>query len=204
MSTSSINNLANSYLQQLLAPIFQVRAVPQYRFEEREHDIVAAAGQRQLSRSPIDEFAAATAAVEPDRIQQVTSKSTTCKRGPERDQCGQHVSRNQLNTLASDFTSGHRSGQLPHFGLAQAIARRVAITITGHHATSPTRARIRAPAVQVVRRFTSSTGSSSTSSSSSPLDQLLAAFQSNATQNDSLNPLSIITNTLQRGNHRFE
>jgi len=40
------------------------------------------------------------------------------------------------------------------------------------------------------------TSSNSSSSSSSTLDQLLASFQAGAAQNDSLDPMSIILNTL--------
>jgi hypothetical protein len=41
-----------------------------------------------------------------------------------------------------------------------------------------------------------SSSSSSSSSSSTQLSQLLAAFQANSAQSDSLDPMAIITNTL--------
>jgi len=96
----------------------------------------------------------------------------------------------ELNQLATDFTNASQSGQLPNISdLAQAIGG------GGHHhhhhwhAMSPSDS-------NADSSDSTSTGSSASSNPSSPLQQLLAAFQSNSTQNESLNPLSIITNTL--------
>ena len=99
----------------------------------------------------------------------------------------------QLNQLATDFTNASQSGQLPNISdLAQAIGG------GGHHHGHHHGHHVEASdsSSSNSTSATSSTASSSSSSSSSPLDQLLAAFQSQSTQNEALNPLSIITNTL--------
>jgi hypothetical protein len=97
----------------------------------------------------------------------------------------------QLNQLATDFTNASQSGQLPNIqDLAQAIGG------GGHHhhhhhavSASP------ASDSSSTASGTSSSGSSS-SDISQLLSQLQAAFQANSTQNQSLNPMSIIFNTL--------
>jgi hypothetical protein len=111
---------------------------------------------------------------------------------------GNTTAASQLNQLATDFTNASTSGQLPNIqDLAQAVSGGGHHHHHGHHHASG------ASSDSSTDSSTSSTSTASTSSSStsgnsvtSAIDQLLAAFQANATQNDALNPLSIITNTL--------
>jgi hypothetical protein len=88
----------------------------------------------------------------------------------------------QLSQLATDFTSASGSGQLPNVqDLAQAIGG-------GHHHHHHAHA--------ASADNDSSSSSSSSTDSSNQLSQMLAAFQANSTQNEALNPMSIIMNTL--------
>ena len=77
----------------------------------------------------------------------------------------------ELGKLAGDFNSASQSGQLPNIqDLAQAIG--------GHH------------------HHHRGSGGTSTGSNAGPISQFLSLFQSNSTQNDALNPATIIMNTL--------
>ena len=99
----------------------------------------------------------------------------------------------QLNTLATDFTNASTSGQLPNMSdLTQAIGGGGGHHHHhGHHGSSSSSSTDATSSTDA-----SSSTSTSSTSSTSPLSQLLAAFQSNATQNEQFDPLSIITNTL--------
>jgi len=89
----------------------------------------------------------------------------------------------QLNQLATDFTSASESGQLPNVqDLAQAIGGGHHHHHHAHAASSET--------------DSSSSSSNSSTDSSNQLSQMLAAFQANSAQNEALNPMSIIMNTL--------
>jgi hypothetical protein len=100
---------------------------------------------------------------------------------------GNTTAATQLNQLSADFTNASQSGQLPNIqDLAQAIG--------GGHRHHHHHAAAASPGSD-----STSSGSSSASSSSDSsqlLSQLQAAFQSNAAQSNSLNPMSIILNTL--------
>lgn len=93
----------------------------------------------------------------------------------------------QLNQLGTDFSNASQSGQLPNVqDLAQAVGG-------GHHHHHHAHA--------ASSDSDSSSTSSTSSTSNQSLSQLLAAFQASAFQSagntsDSLNPMSIINNTL--------
>jgi hypothetical protein len=107
---------------------------------------------------------------------------------------GNTTAATQLNQLATDFTNASQSGQLPDVqDLAQAVGG-------GHHhhhhhhAASATSGSDGSSGTTTTG--TTTTGTSSSSDISQLLSQIQAAFQANATQNDSLDPASIIFNTL--------
>ena len=125
----------------------------------------------------------------PTQYQQVTQQIATNLKSAAQTATsqGNTAAATQLNQLSTDFTNASQSGQLPNVqDLAQAVGGG-GHHHHHHHAASGSSA--------------SGSGSSTSSSASSSdisqlLAQLQAAFQSNATQNDSLNPASIIFNTL--------
>jgi len=199
MSTSSINNLANSYLQQILGSLqgttgLSLNSTP--------------SGITQTSSQPTDNgqlspFAQVMSSLQqlqqsnPTEYQQVTAKIATNLQNAAQAATneGNGTAANQLNQLASDFTSASQSGQLPNIqDLAQAIGGGGGghhHHHHGHHVSS-------SDSDSNSSSSSSSTSSSSSSSSTSTdtLQQLLSAFQSNSSQDDSLSPLAIITNTL--------
>jgi DNA-binding transcriptional MerR regulator len=108
---------------------------------------------------------------DPTKYQQVTQQIATNLQAAAQtaQSSGNTTAATQLNQLATDFTNASKNGQLPNIqDMAQAMG--------GHH-----------------HHHHHSGGSSS---SSSTVDQLLAAFQTSTTQNSSLDPMSIILNTL--------
>jgi G3E family GTPase len=112
---------------------------------------------------------------DPTKYQQVTQQIAANLQAAAQtaQSSGNTTAATQLNQLATDFTNASQSGQLPNVqDMAQAMG--------GHHH----------------HHHHHSGGSSSSSSSNSTVDQLLAAFQTSTTQNDSLDPASIILNTL--------
>jgi G3E family GTPase len=117
---------------------------------------------------------------DPTQYQQVTQQIATNLQAAAQtaQSSGNTTAANQLNQLATDFTNASTSGQLPNI---QDLAQAMGGHHHHHHHASAT---------------SSASSSSSSSSSSSTLNQLLAAFQTSATQNDSLDPTSIILNTL--------
>jgi len=203
MSTSSINNLANSYLQQLLGTNLSGAGLS-LNTASKSASTTSSQPPDNGQLSPFAQLMSSLQQLQqsnPTEYQQVTQQIATNLQSAAQSatNAGNTSAANQLNTLASDFTSASQSGQLPNISdLAQAIGGGGGHHHHhGHHATSSDSSTdSSSSSSSSSTSSTSSTGSSSTSSSSSPLDQLLAAFQSNATQNDSLNPLSIITNTL--------
>ena len=112
---------------------------------------------------------------DPTKYQQVTQQIATNLQAAAQtaQSSGNTTAATQLNQLATDFTNASKSGQLPNIqDAAQAMG--------GHHH----------------HHHHHSGGTSGSNSSNSTLDQLLAAFQTSGTQNDSLDPMSIILNTL--------
>jgi hypothetical protein len=202
MSTSSINNLANSYLQELLGTNLTGAGLSLNTSKSTSTTSTQPADNGQLS--PFAQVMSSLQQLQqsnPTEYQQVTQQIATNLQSAAQSatNSGNTSAASQLNTLASDFSSASQSGQLPNISdLAQAISGGGGHHHHhhGHHATSSDSS-TDSSSSSSSSSSTSTTGStSSSSSSSSPLDQLLAAFQSNTTQNESLNPLSIITNTL--------
>jgi hypothetical protein len=202
MSTSSINNLANSYLQTLLGAN---SGGPSLNTASKS---ASTTSSQQPDNGQLSPFAQVISSLQqlqqsnPTEYQQVTQQIATNLQSAAQSATneGNTSAASQLNTLASDFTTASQNGQLPNISdLAQAIGGGGHHHHHhGHHATSSDSSTdsSSSSSSSSSTSSTSSTGATSTSGSSSPLDQLLAAFQSNATQSDSLNPLSIITNTL--------
>jgi hypothetical protein len=200
MSTSSINNLANSYLQTLLGSNVSGTGLS-LNTASKSASTTSTQAPDNGQLSPLAQVMSSLQQLQqsnPTEYQQVTQQIATNLQSAAQSatNAGNTSAANQLNTLASDFTSASQNGQLPNISdLAQAIGGGGHHHHHhGHHATSSDSS-TDSSSDSGSSSSTSSTSSTS-SSSSSPLDQLLAAFQSNTTQNDSLNPLSIITNTL--------
>jgi hypothetical protein len=175
MSISPINNVS-SYLQSVLSSTLQGAGLTS---NTSASSIQSASDNSQLS--PFVQVMNTLQQLQesdPTKYQQVTQQiATNLQAAAQTAQSGGNTTAaTQLNQLATDFTNASTSGQLPNIqDMAQAMS--------GHHHHHH-------------HHSSATTSSNSSSSSSSTLDQLLASFQAGAAQNDSLDPMSIILNTL--------
>jgi hypothetical protein len=137
----------------------------------------------------------------PTEYQQVTSQIATNLQSAAKTATadGDTSQANELNQLATDFQNASQNNTLPNVqDLAQALSGH-GHHHHGHHASSTISS-------STSTDTTSSTGTStatSSASSSDPLSQLLSAFfgnQTSASQNTSLDPMTIINNTLSSAN----
>jgi hypothetical protein len=172
MSISPVNNVSN-YLQSVLSTTLEGAGLTT--------NTNASSLQLPSDNSQLSPFVQAMNTLQqlqqsdPTKYQQVTQQiATNLQTAAQIAQSeGNTTAANQLNQLATDFTNASTSGQLPNIqDMAQAMG--------GHHH----------------HHHHHSSGTSSSSSSSSTADQLLAAFQTSESQNDSLDATSIILNTL--------
>ena len=192
MSTNSINSLASSYIQSILGTALQGTGL----IGNASSSSVSGTSGQQSDSGQLSPFAQLMSTLQqlqqsnPTQYQQVTQQIATNLQNAAKTATadGNTAAATQLTQLATDFTTASQSGQLPNISdLAQAIGGGGHHHHHGHHASS---------SESSTDSTSTSSSSTSDSSSTSPLLQLLAAFQANATQNESLNPLSIITNTL--------
>ena len=192
-SISSINNLSNSYLQSILNSAHQQSSSAGSSSSSTGASSVTA----QSENGQLSPFAQLMSTLQqlqqsnPTEYQQVTQQIATNLQSAVQTATadGNSAQATQLNQLATDFTSASQSGQLPNIqDLAQAIGG-------GHHhhhhfhAASP-------DANSDSSSSASGSSSSTSSTSTSQISQMLAAFQANSAQNEALNPVAIIMNTL--------
>ena len=201
MSTSPLSFLNNNYVQSILNTALQGAGL-----STPASSASGASSSQQADSGQLSPFAQLLSTLQqlqesnPTQYQQVTEQISTNLQSAAQTATneGNTSAASQLNQLATDFSNASQSGQLPNISdLAQAIGG------GGHHhhhhghqesSFSSTDA-----SSSSSTSSTGTTSSTSTTASSSPLQQLLAAFESNdtqATQNQALNPLSIINNTL--------
>lgn len=183
MSTSSINNLSSSYLQQILASALQ-NASSTTNNTGGSLSGVNALTTTQTDNGQLSPFAQLMNTLQqlqqsnPAEYQKVTEQiATNLKSAAQTDQAdGNTAGATALNQLAADFMNASTSGQMPNVqDLAQALG--------GHHHHH--------------HHFSASadTDTNSSTTNSSSTSQLLSAFQANGAQN-SLNPMNIIFDTL--------
>lgn len=178
MSTGSINNLSSRYLQSILGTALQNAAVTAGQTNSINASLLAL----QPDNGRLSPFVQVMSTLQqlqqsdPSQYQQVTQQiAANLQSAAQTAQSqGNTAAANQLNQLASDFTSASQNGQLPN---VQDLAK----ALSGHHHHGG---------------HHHSHAVSSESSSDSSSSQLLSAFQANTSQSEALNPLSIIENTL--------
>jgi hypothetical protein len=125
---------------------------------------------------------------DPSKFAQVTQQIATNLQSAAQSatSSGNTAAASQLNQLATDFGNASTSGQLPNVAdLAKALGG------GGHHHHHS------APTGDSISSASGGSSSSSLGSSANQaLSQLLSAFQTNAGQSASTDPMAIITNTL--------
>jgi len=181
MGISPLNNLALGSLQSLFGSALQSAGIT------NSNKTASTAGIQQPDNSQLSPFAQLMNTLQqlqqsnPTQYQQVTQQiATNLQSAATTAQSdGNTGLANQLNQLSTDFSNASQNGQLPNVqDLAQAVGGH---HHGGHHHHGG---------------GASSSDSDSTSTTNS-VSQLLSAFQTNGTQNSSLNPFSIISSTLQ-------
>ena len=185
MNLSPLNHLSNSYLQPVLSTMLQNSGLTNAlsgALSGPSPSSIPQPDEGQLSPfaqvlSTLQQFQQSS----PKQYQQVTQQIATNLQSAAQtaQQNGNTSVAGQLNQLASDFTNASKTGQLPSVSdLAQAVG---AHHHHHHHAHAAS---------------SSSDGDSSSSSTTGGTSQLLSSLHVNTTQNDSLNPITIIENTL--------
>jgi len=193
----TINNLA-SYLQSELSSLLQTSGVPINTTGNTSGGTSASSVTAQIDNQQLSPFAQMLSELQqlqqsdPTKYAQVTGQiATNLQNAAQTAQAdGNSTAANQLNQLAADFTSASQTGQLPNIqDLAQATG--------GHHHHHH-----HSHDASTDSDSTSSTDSasadawSSSSSQSLSLSQLLSSFQAPGSQSASLDPSTIILNTL--------
>jgi hypothetical protein len=185
-----ISGLSSNYLQSALGTVLQGVGLTSNATAGSTSAVDTQTDNQQLS--PFAQLMSTLQQLEqsnPSEYQQVTQQiATNLQSAAQTAQAdGNSTAASQLSQLATDFTNASQSGQLPNMqDLAQAMSG-------GRH-------HYHAQAASGDSDSSSSADSSSSSGSSSgartSLSQLPAAFQAGGSESDSLNPISIIMNTL--------
>jgi|SRR5579872_6132612 len=183
MSTSPINSLSSTYLQSLLGTTLQNAGLTNQTTGTTGTSSIP---QDQGGLSPFAQMLSALQQLQqtdPTKYQQVTKQiATNLQSAAQTAQSDGNTNlANQLNQLSDDFSTASQNGQLPNIqDLAQAVG--------GHHGHHHHH--------HGGGSSGSTTSTTDTSNSNQGVNQLLSALQSNSNQTASLNPMSIIYDTL--------
>jgi hypothetical protein len=186
----SINTLSSTYLQSILGTALQATGLTNTTGNAQSTASLASTAL-QPDNSQLSPFADIMSTLQqlqqtnPSEYQQITQQISanllTAAQTAQTD--GNTTAATQLNQLSTDFSSASKSGQLPSVqDLAQAIGG-------GHH-------HHHFHAGGSSDSNSSSSGNSSNSSANQTRSQFLSSMQPNAAQNEALNPMVIILNTL--------
>jgi hypothetical protein len=198
MSTNSIANLSSNYLQSIFNTALQQTGLMSSSTSTSGSSLETQADNNQLS--PLAQVLSTLQQLQesnPTQYQQVTQQIATNLQNAAQTATsdGNTTAAAQLNQLATDFSNASQSGQLPNIqDLAQAIGGGHQHHHGSHQLSSSDSSDSSSSSSSTTSA--SSTGSTDATGSTSALEQLLAAFQSSTSQNESLNPMSIIMNTL--------
>jgi hypothetical protein len=187
----SINTLSNSYLQSILSDLQQTGSTTNSPANGNSTNGVTSAGGPSSDNSQLSPLAQLLSTLQqlqqsnPTEYQQVTGQIATNLQTAAQTATtdGNTAAANQLNQLATDFSNASQSGQLPNIqDLAQAIGGG---HHHGHHHHSS------------AASSDSDTDAATTTTAAQTQSQLVSSLFGNVTsQTSSLNPLSIIQNTL--------
>jgi hypothetical protein len=190
MSTTSLNSLSSNYLQSILGTALQGAGLSTSQTNSTS-PLAQQSDNGQLS--PFAQLLNTLQQLQqsnPTQYQQVTQQIATNLQSAAQTATtdGNTTAASQLNQLSSDFSQASQNGQLPSVqDLAQAVGAQH--HHGGHH-------HFHAESSDPDSDSSTTNSSSSGSTAATSLSQLLASFQTNENQNDALNPLNIIQNTL--------
>jgi len=195
-SMGFINTLSSNYLQSVLTNAVQSAGLNTNTTANSAGATGASSIALPTDNQQLSPFAQLVSQLQqlqqsdPTKYQQVTQQiATNLQSAAQTAQAdGNTVAANQLNQLSTDFSNASTSGQLPNLqDLAQAT--------TGHHHHGGGHHHAHA-ASSSSDPDSSSTDPTTASSVSQSLSQLLSSLQTTGTTNGSLDPMSIILNTL--------
>jgi hypothetical protein len=206
MSTGSINLLSNSYLQSILGSVLQNTGLTTNNTNNSLSGIGSLSAVQQPDSGQLSPFAQLMSTLQqlqqsnPTEYQTVTAQIATNLTNAAQTATseGNSTAAAQLTQLANDFNTASTSGQLPNVqDLAQAVGG-------GHHhhhhhahaVSNDSGANSSASSASSTGSTSATSSTASGASASQMLSQLLAAFQTNETQANALDPMSIINNTL--------
>jgi hypothetical protein len=192
MSTNSINSLASSYVQSAISAAVKGTAPST---NTNTASVGGSSPGAQSDSGQLSPFAQMMNTLEqlqqtnPTEYEQVTSKIATSLQTAAKTATadGNTSAASQLNELATDFTNASQSGQPLKM---QSVAKAIGGGGGHHHRHGGSSSSSSSSS------STSSTDSTSTSSATSPISQFLASLDSTSSQEQALNPLSIIANTM--------
>jgi hypothetical protein len=202
MSTSAINNLSSNYLQSIVNSAINSAGSTTNSSLSKVGTSSVAKGSDSSRLSPTAQLLSTLQQLQqsnPTQYQQVTQQiATNLQTAAQTAQSdGNPTEASQLNQLSTDFKNASTSGQLPNSqDLAQAMGGGQGVGGHHHHHHHSQAA---SAASGSDSSTSSSTGSASTASGPSntdPWSQILAAYQTSAAQNSSLDPSAIIFSTL--------
>jgi ribosomal protein L22 len=187
-----ISGLSRSYLQSMLGTVFESGGLASNTTRSASSTNAPSVSQTPEVNQP-SPFAVLLDTLQqlqqsnPSEYSQVTEQIATnlTNAAQAAQSTGNTTAASALSQLAGDFSSAAQNNQLPSIqDLAQAVH------LHRHHSQ---------PSSSSSDSTVTAAGSSvnaSNGSANQALSQMLAAFQTDASQNDSLNPMSIILNTL--------
>jgi hypothetical protein len=199
MSTSSVNNLSSNYLQSIINSAIQNAGS---KTNNSQRNVGASAIGQGSDSGGLSPFAQVMSTLQqlqqsnPTQYQQVTqSIATNLQSAAQTAQSdGNTTAASQLNQLATDFKTASTSGQMPNVqDLAQAMGGQ---GVAGHHHHHHHHAEAASSASGSDSSATGATSAASGSSATDPFSQIMAAYQTSASQSGSLDPASIIMSTL--------
>jgi hypothetical protein len=193
----SINNLSSSYLQSVLNNVLQSSGSTTSTAQNSASTTSASSVAPQTDSRQLSPFAQLMSTLQqlqqsdPAKYAQVTQQIATNLQTAAQTatSAGNTTAASQLTQLATDFTNASKSGQLPNVqDLAQAVG--------GHHHHHHHAHAAAADSDSTSSTNGTSSGTASGSGASQALSQFLSGAQASGTQNDPLNPMAIIRNTL--------
>ena len=197
MNLTGISNLSSTYIQSLLGSLQTGSSTNGTTSNKTDSSSLLLPQDGNAQLSPFAQVLSALQQLQqsnPTQYQQVTAQIATNLQSAANTATadGNTTQATQLNQLASDFNSASQNNTLPNIqDLAQAMHGG-----HGHHHHHA----VDSSSSSSDSSSTDSSTTSASTTSASGLSQLLSAFMVNSTtstQNSALNPLSIITNTLE-------
>lgn len=190
-----ISGLSSSYLQSALGKVLESSGLTSNAAASRPSGSSSTSGAAPVSQTPeasqLSPFAELLNTLQqlhqsnPAQYQKVTQQiaANLTNAAQTAQSSGHTAAAGVLNQLAGDFSNASQNNQLPSIpDLAKAVH------FHRHHAH---------PSADADTTTSANSGSGGASNSSAnQIGQLLSAFQADGSQNDSMNPMSIIMNTL--------